>query len=127
LYAIARHQAFRTLKTRDRELASDALPDKASREVGPDVHAARNELAAMITKAQGGLTDRDREVLNLVYRHELSGSELSQTLGVSCAAAKKMVQRLRDTVVRSLGALLVARQAESGYHRCSELSTIAIR
>jgi DNA-binding CsgD family transcriptional regulator len=89
------------------------LPDEASGEVGPDVHAARNELAAMITRAEGGLTDRDREVLNLVYRHELSGSELSQALGVSGASAKKMVQRLRDTVVRSLGALLVARQAES--------------
>jgi hypothetical protein len=43
---------------------------------------------------------------------------------VSGASAKKMVQRLRDTVVRSLGALLVARQAESGYHRCAQLSTI---
>jgi RNA polymerase sigma factor (sigma-70 family) len=124
LYAIARHQALRTLRARQRETTSDELPDKPSAEAGPDALAARNELAALVAQAEGGISDRDREVLDLAYRHGLTGAELAQALGVSSDSAKKMVQRLRDTVERSLGALLVARQASAGHNRCPELATI---
>jgi RNA polymerase sigma factor (sigma-70 family) len=124
LYAIARHQALRTLRARQRETISDELPDEPSRDAGPDALAARNELATLVAQAEGGMSDRDREVLDLAYRHGLNGPELAQALGVSNDSAKKMVQRLRDTVGRSLGALLIARQARSGHHRCPELATI---
>jgi RNA polymerase sigma factor (sigma-70 family) len=124
LYAIARNQALRTLKSRDREVACAELPDGACTEPGPDVHAVRNEMAAMVTRAEHGLSPRDREVLDLVYRRGLSGPELAAALGVSTASAKKLVQRLRDTVARSLGALLVARRVNSGFHDCAALSAI---
>jgi RNA polymerase sigma factor (sigma-70 family) len=124
LYSIARHQALRTLRARKRETISDEMPDEPSAEAGPDALAARNELAALVAKAEGGLSDRDREVLDLAYRHGLTGAELAQALGVSTESAKKMVQRLRDIVGRSLGALLIARQARSGHHRCPQLATI---
>lgn len=122
LYAIARHQALRALRARKRETTSDELPDEASTEDGPDVLAARNELAALVAQAEGGLSDRDRDVLNLAYRHGLTGSELAEALGVSTESAKKMLQRLRDTVEKSLGALLVVRQAKAGYNNCPEIS-----
>jgi hypothetical protein len=100
------------------------LPDAPSVEAGPDALAVRNELAALLAQAEGGISHRDREVLDLVYRHGLTGAELAQALSVSNESAKKMVQRLRDTVERSLGALLVARQARSGRNRCPELAAI---
>jgi RNA polymerase sigma factor (sigma-70 family) len=124
LYAIARHQALRTLRARQRETASDELPDEPSGEAGPETLAARNELATLVAQAEGGISDRDREVLDLAYRHGLTGVDLAQALGVSNESAKKMVQRLRDTVGRSLGALLIARQASAGHNRCPELGTI---
>ena len=124
LYAIARNQALRTLRTRRRETASDDLPEVASTEVGPDARAARNELVALVAQAEGGLSDRDREVLDLVYRHGLSVAELAHALDVSNDSAKKIVQRLGQTVERSLGALVVARQARAGHITCSELATI---
>jgi RNA polymerase sigma factor (sigma-70 family) len=124
LYAIARHQALRTLRARHRETASDELPDEPSGEAGPETLAARNELATLVAQAEGGISDRDREVLDLAYRHGLTGADLAQALGVSNESAKKMVQRLRDTVGRSLGALLIARQASAGHNRCPELGTI---
>jgi RNA polymerase sigma factor (sigma-70 family) len=124
LYAIARHQTFRTLRARQRETASDDLPDEPDSAVGPDALAARNELAALVTQAEGGLSLRDREVLDLAYRHGLTNAEIAETLGVSGASAKKMVQRLRDTVAQSLGALLVARQVTAGRNRCPDLSTV---
>jgi RNA polymerase sigma factor (sigma-70 family) len=124
LYSIARHQALRALRARKRETASDELPEEPSADAGPDVLAARNELAALVAQAEGGLSDRDRDVLNLAYRHGLTGSELAQALGVSNESAKKMLQRLRDTVEKSLGALLVVRQAKSGHNKCPELALI---
>jgi RNA polymerase sigma factor (sigma-70 family) len=124
LYSIARHQALRALRARKRETTSDELPDQPTTDAGPDVLAARNELAELVAKAEGGLSDRDREVLNLAYRHGLTGSELAQALGVSNDSAKKMAQRLRDTVEKSLGALLVVRQAKSGHNNCPEMAAI---
>ncbi|MBJ7339585.1 sigma-70 family RNA polymerase sigma factor [Mycolicibacterium sp.] len=124
LYAIARHQAFRTLRARQRETVSDDLPDEPDSGAGPDTQAARNELAALVAHAEGGLSQRDREVLDLAYRHGLTNVEIAETLGVSSASAKKIVQRLRDTIEQSLGALLVARHAAAGQNRCPELSSV---
>jgi RNA polymerase sigma factor (sigma-70 family) len=124
LYAIARHTALRTIRDRRRESASDELPDEASGDASPDTLAARNELANLIAEAAGGLTDRDREVLELAYRHGLNGPDLADALGVGNESAKKLVQRLRDTIERSLGALLVARRARTAESGCPELAAI---
>jgi len=124
LYSIVRHQALRALRARKRELTSDELPEELSADAGPDVLAARNELAALVAQAEGGLSDRDREVLNLAYRHGLTGAELAQALDVSNESAKKMVQRLRDTVEKSLGALLVVRQTNAGHNHCPDMAAI---
>ena len=50
-------------------------------EPGPDTLAARTELADLIAEAAGGLSDRDRSVLELAYRHGLDGPELAEALG----------------------------------------------
>ncbi len=124
LYAIARNEALRRLRDRRRETLSDELPETVSDEPGPETLAARTELAELISAAAGGLSDRDRSVLELTYRHGLDGPDLAEALSVSPANATKMVQRLRDTVERSLGALLVARRIRNTGAGCSELSAI---
>lgn len=121
LYAIARNEALRRIRERQREQPSDELPESASSEPGPDDLAARTELAELISHAAGGLSDRDREVLDLTYRHGLDGPELAQALGVSPASARTLTHRLRETIERSLGALLVARRARTG-RGCPELT-----
>jgi hypothetical protein len=60
----------------------------------------------------------------LTYRHGLDGAELADALGVSASNATKMVSRLRETIERSLGALLVARRAQRNVQACAELSAI---
>jgi RNA polymerase sigma factor (sigma-70 family) len=124
LYAIARNEALRRIRQRRREEPSDELPETESGDAGPDTLATRNELATLIADAAGGLSDRDRSVLELGYRHGLEGPELAAALGVTTANANKLVQRLRDTMERSLGALLVARRAQTGGNRCVELGAI---
>jgi RNA polymerase sigma factor (sigma-70 family) len=124
LYAIARHEALRHIRHRRRESVSDELPEVQSSEAGPDTLAARSELAGLIAEAAGGLSDRDRSVLELSYRHGLGGPELAEALGVSSTNATKLVSRLRETVERSLGALLVARGAQRNPGGCVELAGI---
>ncbi|MGD1171908.1 RNA polymerase sigma factor [Mycobacterium seoulense] len=111
LYAIARRSALRALSERRREAASDELPDNAATGPGPFTLTAQNELRQLITQAAGGLSERDRHVLELAYRRGMTAAELAQTLGISYDSTKKLLQRLRDTIERSLGALLVARRA----------------
>jgi RNA polymerase sigma factor (sigma-70 family) len=122
LYAIARNEALRFLRARRREQPSDELPDETSSEPGPEALAARSELAELVAQAAGGLSERDRTVLELTYRHGLDGPELAEALGVSAASARTLTHRLRETVERSLGALLVVRNARAG-HGCAELAS----
>lgn len=124
LYAIARNEALRRIRERRRETPSAAIPDAESQEPGPDTLVARNELADLITEATGGLSDRDRSILELAYRHGLEGSCLADALGVSVGTAGKMVYRLRETVERSLGALLISRRARGTGEVCPELAAI---
>ena len=120
LYAIARNEALRRIRERNREQPSDELPEVTSAEPGPEVMASRSELATLIAQVADGLSDRDRAVLELTYRHGLDGPELAEALGVSAAGARTMTHRLRETIERSLGALLVARRARTG-QGCPEL------
>ncbi|MGV0792635.1 RNA polymerase sigma factor [Mycolicibacterium sp. XJ1819] len=123
LYSIARNEALRRIRQRRRETPSEELPDTASGDPGPDTLAARLELAELISDAAGGLSDRDRAVLELAFRHGLGGPELAEALGVTPTNANTLVHRLRDTIERSLGALLVSRRARrSG--GCPELAAI---
>jgi RNA polymerase sigma factor (sigma-70 family) len=120
LYAIARRSALRAVSERRRERACDQLPDNAATAAGPFTLTAQNELARLIAEAARGLSARDRHVLELAYRRGVTGTELAETLGVSHDSAKKLLQRLRDTLQRSLGALLVARRARED--RCPQLA-----
>jgi hypothetical protein len=120
LYAIARRSALRALSDRRREPAFDELPDNAATGPGPFTLTAQNELARLIAEATGGLSERDRNVLELAYRRGVTGTELAHALGVSYDSTKKLLQRLRDTVERSLGALLVARRARD--NGCPQLA-----
>ena len=123
LYAIARNESLRCIRERRREQVCNEVPETQSSDPGPDTLAARTELAHLVAEAAGGLSDRDRALLDLAYRHGLDGPELAQALGVSAGNANQMVHRLRQTIERSLGALLVARRAgQTG--RCRELAAI---
>ncbi|MCT7659429.1 sigma-70 family RNA polymerase sigma factor [Mycobacterium deserti] len=124
LYAIARNQALRRLRDQRREMPSDQLPDLQTDDAGPDALAVRAELADLIAEAAGGLTDRDRAVFDLAFRHGLTGPDLADAIGVSNSNANNVVQRLRRTVERSLGALLVSRRARSAPGDCTELDRL---
>jgi RNA polymerase sigma factor (sigma-70 family) len=123
LYSIARNEALRRIRQRRRETPSEELPETESGEPGPETLATRLELGDLIAEAAGGLSDRDRAVLELAFRHGLNGPDLAEALGVTPSNANTIVHRLRTTIERSLGALLVARQVRTT-GECDELATI---
>jgi RNA polymerase sigma factor (sigma-70 family) len=124
LYSIARYEALRCLRGRKREQAVEELPEESDTGPGPATLTRRNELAELIAAAAGGLSERDRAVYELAYRKGLEGADLAEALGVSASNAKKMAQRLRETIERSLGALLVSRAARNNVNACPGLAEI---
>jgi hypothetical protein len=60
----------------------------------------------------------------LAYRHGLDGPDLAEALGVSRTNANTMVHRLRETIERSLGALVVARRALNTPDGCHGLAAV---
>jgi RNA polymerase sigma factor (sigma-70 family) len=126
LYAIARSEALARIRDRKREMPSEELPDMPTAEADLATMAARNELAALIAEASGGLSDRDRLVLELAYRQGLDGPELADALGVTHKNANTLVERLRDTIARSLGALLVCRRVKADPSQCPELAEVLV-
>jgi RNA polymerase sigma factor (sigma-70 family) len=123
LYGIARHQVMRRVRQRRREVVRDQLPEDTSGDPGPSTVARRGEMAALITQAAGGLSERDRVVLELAYRQGMDGPELAAALGVSLTHANTLVYRLRETIHRCLGALLIAHAARH-QPACPELGAI---
>jgi RNA polymerase sigma factor (sigma-70 family) len=124
LYAIARSEALSRIRDRKREQLSEEIPDMPSGEADQATLAERGELADLIRQASGGLSDRDRVVLELAYRQGLDGPELADALGVTPRNANTLVERLRDTIARSLGALLLSRRIKADPDRCPELAAI---
>jgi RNA polymerase sigma factor (sigma-70 family) len=124
LYAIARSEALARIRSRKREQPSEELPDMPSGDADLATVAARTELAQLIADASGGLSERDRTVLELAYRQGLDGPDLADALGVTARNANTLVERMRDTIARSLGALLVCRRAKADPDRCAELAAL---
>jgi RNA polymerase sigma factor (sigma-70 family) len=121
LYAVARSQALRRLRARSRVAPEEEMTDLPDPAPGPERSAERADLRQLVWDAAGGLSPRDRALLDLHLRHGLEGAELGQAMNIEPGHAYVLLSRLRDQVERSLGAFLVARL---GRDDCPELSSI---
>lgn len=121
LFAIARHEAFRRAKKRQRHVLTDEIDDQASLERSAEDVVSGRDAASIVHAAAEGLTERDRAVLDLSLRHGLEGEELGAAMGISAGHASVLAGRVRDRVEKSLGALLVARL---GRDDCVELQGV---
>lgn len=131
LYAIARNEAYRRHRQRRRAVPSGDLgadlgtddPELGTVTVDLDEHdgAPVDDLRRLVWDAAGGLTPEDQALLDLHLRQGLEGEELAEALGTTTNNTYVRMSRLRDTLERSLGALLVAR---TGRQDCPELAQI---
>jgi RNA polymerase sigma factor (sigma-70 family) len=66
------------------------------------------ELRSLIHSILAGLTPREREVIELSFRHDLDDSDLAIVLGVAQSRAQALASRARGRLEEALGALHIA-------------------
>jgi DNA-directed RNA polymerase specialized sigma24 family protein len=108
LYSEAHRQCLTKLPRRGIRSQRSAAAAAAGEPVGPSAGAADTEAVTggadarmtgtggadtrtVATAALGRLSDRDREVLNLAFRHGIEGADLAAVLGVSGGRARAML------------------------------------
>jgi RNA polymerase sigma factor (sigma-70 family) len=107
LYAVARNQCHRRLRTE--EAGPDEAAGLAVPPAGARGNAERAELRGLVRAAMDGLNPGEREVIELGFRHDLSGADLAAVLGVPRNQAQALASRGRGRLERELGVLVVAR------------------
>ncbi len=120
LYAVARNECLRRLRSGEAMAALDEAVDTPAESAGVGDAAERQDLRELIRAAMDGLNRGDRDIIELSLLHELEGDDLAAALGVSRNHAHALLSRARSQLERSLGALVVAR---TGRQACAELDT----
>jgi len=92
LFAIARNAAFDALRSREAPSRWE-VPDLLDEGPGPDERAAAAEQVFRVHAAVDGLSDREREVIELAYYDGLSQSEVAARLGAPLGTVKTRTRR----------------------------------
>jgi RNA polymerase sigma factor (sigma-70 family) len=114
VYAVARNECRRRRRgegapvslTRDEFGAGEVTAD-----LGLGLEQGRQR--EMLSSALAGLNPRDREIVELSLRHEFSGADLADVLGVPRTQARALTTRARSRFEAALGGLMVARSEVS--------------
>ena len=118
LYAVARNECYRRLRSEEATSALDEAVDMpaaaggyASTAESADVASAveRAEAHQLVRDAINGLNPGEQDVIQLSLVQGLDNDELADALGVSRNHAHALQSRARSQLERSLGALIVAR------------------
>jgi RNA polymerase sigma factor (sigma-70 family) len=132
LYATARHACLRKLS------GPGTAPTAADQAPAPEQTAAPGDLDLALldegapgadgetqsaaTAALASLPDRDREALNLAFRHDITGQDLAEVLGISPYRARSL---LHAAGVRFGQAAAVAAALRAGPAACRTLLGLA--
>lgn len=123
LYAISRRAVQQRWRQRGRTVPVDPQGATVMNQVGThdDAPLGAGDAAELLAAAAAGLPVKDQELLALTLGADLDTTEVARITGESTNAVSVRVTRLKDTVGRAAGALLVARQ-----HRreCDDLDAI---
>ncbi len=121
LYAVARNECYRKLRSAEATSALDEAVDMTAQAADVTSGVEQAELRQLVRDAIAGLNPAERDVLELSLMQGLDGDELAAALGVSRNHAHALQSRARSQLERSLGALLVAR---TGREACTVLDTL---
>ncbi|MGH3192873.1 MAG: RNA polymerase sigma factor, partial [Streptosporangiaceae bacterium] len=123
LYAVARDECYNRLHATEPGLGQ--LADIPARPANaPDSAAAERrdaEVRKMIRATMAELNPRERELVELSLRHDLSDADLAVVLDVSWNRAHALADRARQHLAKALGVLVVAR---TGRQHCTALDQL---
>jgi RNA polymerase sigma factor (sigma-70 family) len=126
LYSAARQECLSQLpggRTKLSGRAETTTLDELGAAV-PDYEVAgpTGETVLVLRAALDRLSDRDREVLNLTFRHRLNEADLAAVIGVSPRRARALLSEASTNFDHSAPVVAVLRAAvREGRPRCSEL------
>ncbi|MEQ1701243.1 MAG: sigma-70 family RNA polymerase sigma factor, partial [Ilumatobacteraceae bacterium] len=121
MYAIVRTEVARK-RLRTGRLHFGVWDDPVSTDIVPSRAAEITELQQLIADAADGLSDDDREVLDLHLRHGLTGPEMAAALDIPERHMSVTMQRVRERLARGLGVVLVGRSPT-----CPEFAALRAR
>ena len=121
LYAVARNEALRILRSKKGTSALDEARDVTDDSGDVAAGAERADLRALLEDAALGLNPGEREVIELQLRQGLETAEVATVLGVSRNHAHALLARARDQLETCLAVLLVGR---AGRGECDELGAL---
>jgi len=114
LYFAARRQCLsRRPGRRLTPAAAAGQSGAATPDAGPSPRAV-GETLPIVTAALARLPDRDREVLNLAFRHGIEGADLAAVLGLSSRRAESLLSGAGDRFARSAAVVVILRAGEAG-------------
>jgi len=113
LYAVARNECYRRLRSGEATSALDEAVDMTAESVDVASAVERAEVHQLVRDAIDGLNPGEQDVIELSLVHALDNDELADALGVSRNHAHALQSRARSQLERSLGALIVARTGRS--------------
>jgi len=121
LYAVARNECHRKLRSGSLQTPIDAVPDLTDEAADVAARVEEADLRTLVRDALAGVVPAEREILELQLRQGLSAGEVAGVLGVSRNHAHALLSRARDQLETSLGALVVAR---TGRQDCPDLDAM---
>jgi RNA polymerase sigma factor (sigma-70 family) len=121
LYAVARSICTERLREQGRAAAPDESELGAGRPELVGFTTQRAEQRHLVLTALAGLSPGDREVAELVTRHDLEGADLAAVLGVPVSQAGLLASRARIRLSQVLGPMMVARTGRRGCVALDEL------
>jgi RNA polymerase sigma-70 factor (ECF subfamily) len=95
MMSIARHKAINTMQRQRYVQASDIHKDLPDPAPGPSSLVEREDALAQVRDALRRLPEAQRETLELVFYHRLSGNEAAQVMGVSPGTVKSRLHRAK--------------------------------
>lgn len=125
LYSICRNGCLREFRRHRKTMSIDESPELAGRTasmvVDFDAELDAEASRELVSDAMDGMSEADREILDLALRHNLDYAELSKILGVGANNARARVGRCRASLATAIGSLLLFRGAPG---RCVELDRL---
>jgi RNA polymerase sigma factor (sigma-70 family) len=125
LYSDARRQCMKQLPSHwGKQTTQPETPvDEFAWDI-PEIEApgAEGEKLAVVMAALARLPDRDREVLNLAFRHQVEGAELAAVLGRSPRRVQTLLAEACGRFTQSAAAVVALRAGRAG---CAVLADLA--
>ncbi len=126
LYSAARQQCLNRLDGGRVKLSSRAetttLDELGAAVPDYEVAGSTGETVLILRAALGRLSERDREVLNLTFRHRLAEADLAAVIGVAPRRARALVSEASLSFDHSAPVIAVLRAAvREGRPKCPEL------